>query len=74
VFFENTEVSSVLDMQTKNTEDIYFKTIAEQFVSEKKQIVKELNQHGITSLLTEPKNLTVNTINAYLRIKTSQRV
>jgi uncharacterized protein (DUF58 family) len=74
VFFENTEVSSVLDMKTKNTEDIYFKTIAEQFVTEKKQIVRELNQHGITALLTEPKNLTVNTINAYLRIKTSQRL
>ena len=74
VFFENTEISSVLDMQTKNTEDIYFKTIAEQFVNEKKQIVRELNQHGITALLTDPKNLTVNTINAYLRIKASQRV
>jgi uncharacterized protein (DUF58 family) len=74
VFFENTEISSVLDMQTKNTQDIYFKTIAEQFVTEKKQIVKELKQHGITALLTEPKNLTVNTINAYLRIKASQRV
>jgi uncharacterized protein (DUF58 family) len=74
VFFENTEVSSVLDMKTKNTEDIYFKTIAEQFVTEKKQIVRELNQHGITALLTEPQNLTVNTINAYLRIKTSQRL
>ncbi|WP_082911273.1 DUF58 domain-containing protein [Pedobacter psychrophilus] len=74
VFFENTEITNSLNLETKNTQDVYFKTIAEQFVNEKRQIVKELNQHGITSILTTPQNLTVNSINAYLRLKSSQKL
>jgi uncharacterized protein (DUF58 family) len=74
VFFENTEITNSLKLETKNIQDIYFKTIAEQFVNEKKQIVKELNQHGITSILTTPQNLTINSINAYLRLKSSLRL
>jgi hypothetical protein len=57
-----------------NVEDIYYKTIANKFAFEKKQIVKELQKHGIMSLLTAPQKLTANTINKYLELKERQVV
>ena len=69
IFFENTEIKQVLEAFPQTTEEIYIKTIAEKFIFEKRQIVKELKKHGIHSILTEPKNLTVNTINKYLELK-----
>jgi len=69
VFFENTELKSLLDAPATTTEEIYMKTIAEKFAFEKRQIVKELQRYGIHSILTTPSGLTVNTINKYLELK-----
>ena len=69
IFFENTELKKFLDEPARNTEGVYNKTIAEKFAYEKKLIVKELEKYGIHSILTAPKNLTVNTINKYLELK-----
>ncbi len=69
IFFENTELTNLLHQPAENLEAVYTKTIAEQFEFEKRQIVKELNQYGIMSILTPPKDLTVNTLNKYLEIK-----
>ena len=69
VFFENTELIQVLHKPAENLEAVYTKTIAEQFAYEKRQIVKELNNYGIMSILTAPKDLTINTLNKYLEIK-----
>ncbi|POY39013.1 DUF58 domain-containing protein [Solitalea longa] len=69
VFFENTEMDELLNSRPANTEEIYLKTIAEKFVYDKKLIVKELNQHGVHTLLTPPAKLTVNTLNRYLEFK-----
>ncbi|WP_299288056.1 hypothetical protein [uncultured Mucilaginibacter sp.] len=55
-------------------EEIYIKTIAEQFLYEKKLIVKELNRYGIHSILCDPKDLTASTINKYLEIKAKQQL
>lgn len=70
VFFENTELRKVIDNKADNMEDIYIKTIAEKFSFEKKLMVKELQQNGILSILTSPQNLTVNTLNKYIDLKT----
>lgn len=70
VFFENTELKSLIDAPVETTEEIYIKTIAEKFVYEKKLMVKELHSNGIMSILTTPENLTVNTINKYMELKT----
>ena len=70
VFFENTELKAITQAPAQKTEDIYIKTIAEKFVFEKKLMVKELHNNGIPSILTTPENLTVNTINKYLELKT----
>lgn len=69
VFFVNTELKEFLEQPADSSEKIYEKTIAEKFDFEKRQIVKELSAYGIYSLLTEPENLTVNTINKYLGFK-----
>ena len=74
VFFENTELTSLLEAPSATLEDIYIKTIAEKFAYEKRQMVKELQKNGIPSILTTPENLTVNTINKYLELKTRMSI
>lgn len=69
VFFENEEMKEFVLDESKNTEQIYEKTIAEKYLIEKKQIVKELQKYGIHSILTSPENLTVAGINKYLELK-----
>ena len=69
VFFDNTELNRLIDMQTKNVQEVYDKVIAEKFAFEKRLIVRELKQHGIQSILTQPENLTIDTINKYLELK-----
>ncbi len=69
VFFENTELRSLLDGPADSTEAIYQKTIAEKFYYEKKLIVKELQQYGIQTILTAPQHLTADTVNKYLELK-----
>ncbi|NOT51725.1 MAG: DUF58 domain-containing protein [Chitinophagaceae bacterium] len=74
VFFENTELRSVIGKKADTLEDIYIKTIAEKFAYEKRLMVKELHKNGIPSILTTPENLTVNTINKYLELKTRMSI
>jgi uncharacterized protein (DUF58 family) len=69
IFFENTELQALLDKPVTTTEEVYLKTIGEKFAYEKRQIVKELQQYGIQSILTAPENLTANTVNKYLELK-----
>ncbi|RFP65483.1 DUF58 domain-containing protein [Hymenobacter lapidiphilus] len=69
VFFENTELNAYLNAPATTTQEVYNQTVAEKFAQEKRQIVRELNQYGIHSLLTAPQNLTANTINKYLEFK-----
>ena len=69
IFFENTNLNEFLKEPVKSVKDIYSKTITEKFIYEKKQIIKELDRHGIHSILTSPENLTINTINKYIEIK-----
>jgi uncharacterized protein (DUF58 family) len=69
VFFENTGLQQIRQEEAEDVEEVYVKTIADKFAYEKRLIVKELNQHGISTILTAPENLTVQTINKYLEIK-----
>lgn len=69
IFFENTELYKLTQKASRNTFEIFEKTIAEKFVYEKKLIINELQKHGIQSVLTAPEDLTLNTINKYLEIK-----
>ena len=74
VFFENTELKAITEKKASKLEDIYIKTIAEKFAFEKRLMVKELHMNGILSILTTPENLTVNTVNKYLELKTRMSI
>ena len=69
IFFENTELESLIAEDTEDLQAIYHKTIAEKFSLEKRLMQKELQKYGIQTILTKPEELTVNTINKYLEIK-----
>lgn len=69
VFFENTELKKITQAPTNGVEDIYKQVIAQKFAYEKKQMVRELSQYGILSLLTTPQQLSVHLINKYLELK-----
>ena len=69
IFFENTELEELISSDAEDLQTIYHKTIAEKFSLEKRLMQKELQQHGIQTILTKPEQLTINTINKYLEIK-----
>lgn len=69
VFFLNTELSVITDVEVKNAEQAYVKTIAQKFDFEKRLIVQKLNQSGVMTLLTKPENLSTDLIAKYLEIK-----
>lgn len=69
VFFSNTELNDILHKKSESIQEIYDKVVAEKFAFEKRLIVNELKKYGIYSVLTQPENLTLDTINKYLEIK-----
>lgn len=69
VFFENSEVLDYSTTESGNVEEIYLHTIAQKYISEKRQIVSELRQYGIQAILTRPEDLSINTVNKYLELK-----
>jgi len=69
VFFQNTELNEIINSKATTIQEVYDKAIAEKFAFEKRLIVNELKKYGIYSVLTQPENLTLDTINKYLEIK-----
>jgi uncharacterized protein (DUF58 family) len=69
IIFENSELVNYKEKPAVDIEDIYKITVAEKLVFEKKQIVKELANHGIKSILVQPQQLTIAVINKYLELK-----
>lgn len=69
VIFDNSEINELADKKAFSIKDTYYQTIAEKFQYDKFSIIKELRKNGIYTILTEPKNLTVNAINKYIEIK-----
>ena len=69
VFFENTELDSLVNENSEDLQSIYHKTIAEKYTYEKRLIVKELERNSIHAILTKPQQLSVNVINKYLEFK-----
>jgi len=69
VFFENTEINDFAKLKVETTQDIYHQTIAQKFLNEKSQMVHKLKQYGIQAILSKPEDLSVNSINKYLELK-----
>ena len=69
VFFENSELKKATQKESAHVKDVYIKTLAGKFALEKELIAYELRKYGIQSILTKPENLSVDTINKYLELK-----
>jgi uncharacterized protein (DUF58 family) len=69
VFFENTEIRKLAGEPVQKTIDIFRQTVARQFLLDKREMVYKLRQYGIQAVLTRPQDLTLNTINKYLELK-----
>jgi CRISPR/Cas system-associated protein Cas7 (RAMP superfamily) len=69
ILFENTEIAELANNKAYSLSKAYDQTIAEKYQLEKRLIVAELNKNGIFSILTQPQELTVNTINQYISFK-----
>jgi uncharacterized protein (DUF58 family) len=69
IFFDNTELNTFIKQKAATVQEIYDKAVAEKFAYEKRLIVNELSKYAIHSVLTQPENLTIDTINEYLEIK-----
>lgn len=69
IFFENEELNDLANNSAKTVKGIYDKTFARKYAMEKKLISAELRKYGIQSILTKPENLSIDTINKYLELK-----
>lgn len=68
-FFINSEFNDILESKPTDIETIFRKGMAESLSNDKLLIVKELNRNGIYTLLSNPENLTIDSINKYLEFK-----
>ncbi len=69
VFFENTEIKRMINQPVHTVTDIYDHTVARQFLLDKKEMVYKLRSYGIQAILSKPQELTLNSINKYLELK-----
>ena len=69
VFFQNNELEEVAYQRMSTMEDIYRSAVAEKLMSVKVNIARELRQNGIQAVLSRPEDLSINTINKYLELK-----
>ena len=69
VFFKNTEIEQFADETPEDLRGIYSRTLARKMINEKRAIVRKLQRNNIQTILTEPENLAMNTVNKYLDLK-----
>lgn len=69
ILFRNTEVEDLHASPTEAVSDIYDKAMAERMMLEKEEMIKTLRKAGIRAMLTRPEQLSVQAVNAYLRLK-----
>ncbi len=69
VIFRNTELDQLLLRPDRDTMDVYIKAITTKFIHEKELIAKELERHGVLTILTAPDQLSTSVLNKYLEVK-----
>lgn len=69
IFFKNTEIEDFTKKECTTTEEIYQQTIAKKYLHEKEQMVQMLKRYGIQVILSRPEDLSINSINKYLEMK-----
>ena len=74
ILFENSEISDLASKKPNDLEEIYENTIAEKFLYEQRLIASELNTMGIHTIVSKPEELSINTINKYLELKSQGKI
>lgn len=69
MIFENTELMDYAEKDVEFIQDIYTQTIGQKLIREKKQMAHKLRMYGIQTILTKPEDLSINTVNKYLELK-----
>ena len=69
MFFKNTEIIEYSEQEARNVRSIFNQTISKRMIREKQKIQRRLFQFGIQAILTDPKSLSLNTVNKYLELK-----
>jgi uncharacterized protein (DUF58 family) len=69
VLYENNELKQLASQKANTIDEIYTTTLAEKMVYEKKQLATIIRQHGIQTISTQPEDLSINTVNKYLELK-----
>jgi uncharacterized protein (DUF58 family) len=69
IIFENSELIDYSQKKVESLSDIYTQTTAEKLVLEKKQITHRMRKEGIQTILSKPEDLSINTVNKYLELK-----
>ncbi|WP_341228565.1 DUF58 domain-containing protein [uncultured Arcticibacterium sp.] len=74
ISFENTAIRTFVEEEAKDLKGVYSKITAKNFLIQNRIIAKELNKHGIQSLIAKPNDLSIQVINKYLNIKKKQMI
>ena len=74
ILFENSEISELASKKPKDLDEIYENTIAEKFLYEQRLIAAELNTMGVHTIVSKPEELSINTINKYLELKSQGKI
>lgn len=69
VLFQNNDLETLAYQQPRSVRDAYQSVVAEKMTSQKAKVALELQKNGIHTVLTQPENLSINTINKYLELK-----
>jgi len=69
IFFENTELEDFIEENPKTLLDISSNVLASKLSNELTQVVYELRNAGIQAIQSKPEDLTANSINKYLELK-----
>lgn len=69
IFFENTELEAYIESEPENLLDVSSHVLAARLSNELTQVVYELRNAGIQAIQSKPEDLTANSINKYLELK-----
>lgn len=69
VMFQNEELDTIAHQKANEVKDIYKSIIAKDLLLEKREMSAKLNKLGIQTVLSKPKDLSINTLNKYLELK-----
>ncbi len=69
IFFKNTEIEKYYSLENNSKAAIYEYAVAEKYLADKQKMLGLLKNYGIRCIYTDPKDLTINTLNEYISLK-----